>query len=63
MAKLQRLVVMDKLSSSVFIQISISYDNICSLTHKKCYVKSYHSDINHHMILNVIFSVLMLYGL
>ena len=31
--------------------------NICSLIHKKCHPKSYHSDIKYHMTLNNIFSV------
>ena len=36
---------------------SIIHDNICSLGRKKCHPKSYHSDIEYHMTLNVIFSV------
>ena len=34
------------------------HDNICSLIQKKCHPKSYHSDIKHHVTLNIIiFSV------
>ena len=37
---------------------SIIHDTNCSLIHKKCHLKSYHSDIDYHMALNIIFSVL-----
>ena len=36
---------------------SIIHDNICSLIHKKRHPKSYHSDINYHITLNIIFSI------
>ena len=36
---------------------SIIHDNICSVIHKKCHPKSYHSDIKCHMTLNITFSV------
>ena len=36
---------------------SIMYYSICSLIHKKCHPKNYHSDIKYHMTLNIIFSV------
>ena len=32
----------------------------CSLLHKKCHLKRYHSDIKYHMILNIIFSVVLI---
>ena len=32
---------------------SIIHDNICKLIHKKCHLKSYHSDIKYHMTLYV----------
>jgi hypothetical protein len=35
----------------------IIHDEICSLIHKKCHPKSYHSDIKYHMTLTTIFSV------
>ena len=35
---------------------SIIHDSICLLSHK-CHPKSYHSDIKHHMTLNIIFTV------
>ena len=37
---------------------SIIHDNTCSLIHKKCHPKSYHSDIKYRLTLNIIFSVL-----
>ena len=40
---------------------SIIHDNICSVIHKKCHPKSCHSDIKHHMTLNIIFSVVGTY--
>jgi hypothetical protein len=36
---------------------SIIHDNNCSLIHKKCHPKSYHSDLKYHMTINIIFSV------
>ena len=36
---------------------SIIHDNICKLIHKKCHLKSYHSDIKYLVTLNTIFSV------
>ena len=36
---------------------SIIQDNICSLIHKCCHPKSYHSDIKYHMTLNTAFRV------
>jgi hypothetical protein len=33
------------------------HDNIYSLIHKKCHIKSSHSDIKYHMTLNIIFSI------
>ena len=36
---------------------SIIHDIICSISHKKCLPRSYHSDIEYHMTLNMIFSV------
>ena len=37
---------------------SIIHVRICSLIHKKCKPKSYHSDTKYHITLNIIFSVL-----
>ena len=34
---------------------SIIHGRICSLIHKKCHPKSCHSDIEYHMILNILF--------
>ena len=36
---------------------SIIHDSICKLIHKKCHMKSYHSDIKYHMTLNNILIV------
>ena len=36
---------------------SIVHDIICKFIHKKCHLKSYHSDIKYHMTLNIKFSV------
>ena len=36
---------------------SIIHDNICSLLHKEFHTKTYHTDTNYHMTLNIIFSV------
>lgn len=33
--------------------------NICLVIHEKCHAESYHSDMKHHMVLNIIFSVAM----
>jgi hypothetical protein len=38
-------------------QISTIHDNVCKLIHKKCHYKIYHNDMNYHMTLNKIFSV------
>jgi hypothetical protein len=38
-------------------ELTIIYDNICSLIHENCHLKSYHSGIKHHMTLNITFSV------
>ena len=38
---------------------TIIHDSICSVIHKKCHLKSYHSDIEYHITLNVIFSVVL----
>ena len=40
---------------------STVHDNTCSLIHNKCHPKSHHSDINYHIILNSMFTVLMLF--
>jgi len=39
---------------------SIIHDNMCSLVHKKCHMKSYHSDIKYRMTLNIILSAVRL---
>ena len=44
------------MSAMDFIQISIIYDNICKVVHKKCHLKSCHSDIKYHMTLNTLFN-------
>ena len=36
---------------------SIIHDNICSVIHKKCHSKNYHSDVKYHTTLNGISSV------
>ena len=36
---------------------SIINDGICSLIHKKYHLKCYHSDINYHMTLNIVYSI------
>ena len=40
---------------------STIHDNICSLVHKKCHPKSYHSNIKYHITLNIIFSVVIIF--
>jgi hypothetical protein len=42
-----------------WMNLSIIHDNICSLIHEKCHMKSYHSDIKYHMTLSIIFSVVI----
>ena len=37
------------------------HDNICSLIHKKCHLKSNRSDIKYHTTLNITFSIVSLY--
>jgi hypothetical protein len=36
---------------------SIVHDSICKLIHKTCHLRSYHGDINYHVTLDIIFSV------
>ena len=43
-----------------WINSSIIHDSIRKLIHKKCHLKSYHIDIEYHMTLNFIFSVVLL---
>ena len=39
-------------------ELQVSWDvSTCKFIHKRCYYKSYHSDITYHMTLNTIFSV------
>ena len=56
---IQISVIHDNISSQVvdksrkdldqWMTSSIIYDNICSLIHKKCHPKSYHSDTKYHI--------------
>ena len=66
---IQTSIIHDNISSQVidkrryifdqWMNSSIIYDNICSLIHRKCHPKSYHSDIKFHMTLDIIFSVFL----
>ena len=64
---IQNSIIHDNLSSQVgdkrrygfgqWMNLSNVHDNICSLIHKQCHPKSYQSNINYHMTLNIISSV------
>ena len=66
---IQISIIQDNMSSQVvdrrrygfgqWMNSSIIHENICSLIHKMCHPKSYHSDIKYHMIINNIFSSLL----
>jgi hypothetical protein len=49
--------VSNQLFSNQWMKSSVIHDTICSLIHKKCHPKSYHSDTKYHMTQNIIFSV------
>lgn len=41
----------------LWMNTSITHDNICSRVHKKCHLNNYHSDVQNYITLNIIFSV------
>jgi hypothetical protein len=64
---IQNSIIYDNISSQVgdkrrhgfgqSMNSSIIHDNSCSLFHRKCHPKHYHSDIKYHMTLIIIFSI------
>ena len=51
--------VVDKRGYCQWMNSSVIHDSICSLIHKKCQPKRYHSDIKYHLTRNIIFSVVI----
>ena len=53
----------EKIGFGQWMNSSIIHDNICSLSQKKYHPKNNHTEIQYHITLNIIFSVLLIHSL